>query len=542
MDKSEYVNQMETILSDDTTYKILKNNPLRKITVGLDGLLKMWLKNNIIDELTYKKLKCTNGNLPRCYGLPKIHKPGYPLRIIVSSLGSPLYEVAKFLNNVLGVSVKRPASHTRDCWTFAKKIKGATIESDTILLSLDVASLFTNLPKELIMQAIENRWSDIQKNTKFTLTQLKNAIDLVLSLTGFVFNGVYYEQVYGSPMGSPLSPILADIVMDDLETHCLSNLDFIVNLFYRYVDDIFLIIPKAKLDSVLLSFNNYHPRLKFTCEIECNNTLNFLNTSVIRTDSGVLTTNWYRKPTFSGRYINFYSNHPLQYKINTIKNLVDHAILLADAQFHTENLLIVKSILTNNGYPNNIVNREINNRYKFLMYNKLNGNSNTEPEIEVNRNCTMTIPYICNVSEDVKRILNNMVDVRYTIPRRLDTIVKKGKDKLETQRVTEIVYRINCKNCDKAYVGQTKRHLATRIKEHKNNIKNPSGNFSVITDHRLNFDHDFDWINPDILHKERNRKKREIAEMFFIKKFDNNINLQKDTENLNSVYDRIIIT
>jgi len=84
----------------------------------------------------------------------------------------------------------------------------------------------------------------------------------------------------------------------------------------------------------------------------------------------------------------------------------------------------------------------------------------------------MTIPYICNVSEDVKRIIKNMVDVRYTIPRRLDTIVKKGKDKLDTQQETEIVYRINCKNCDKAYVGQTKRHLATRLKEHKNNIRN----------------------------------------------------------------------
>jgi len=136
--------------------------------------------------------------------------------------------------------------------------------------------------------------------------------------------------------------------MDDLETHCLSNLDFVVNTFYRYVDDIFLITPKIRLDSVLLSFNSYHSRLKFTCKI-CNNTLNFLNTSVIRTDSGVLTTNWYRKLTFWGRYINFYSNHPHQYKINTIKNLVDHVILLSDAQFYTENLLVVKSILVNNG-------------------------------------------------------------------------------------------------------------------------------------------------------------------------------------------------
>jgi len=76
--------------------------------------------------------------------------------------------------------------------------------------------------------------------------------------------------------------------------------------FYRYVDDIFMIIPKAKVDLMLASFNSYHPRLKFTCEMEKDNTLNFLNTSVIRTDNGSLVTNWYRKPTFSGRYINFY--------------------------------------------------------------------------------------------------------------------------------------------------------------------------------------------------------------------------------------------
>jgi len=187
-----------------------------------------------------------------------------------------------------------------------------------------------------------------------------------------------------------------------------------------------------------------------------------------------------------------YTINPLQYKINTIKNLVDQAILLSDAQFHNENLLTVKSILINNGYPNNILIREINSRYKFLIHNKLNSNTNTESKTEFNKNYTMTIPYICNVSEDVKRIIKNMVDVRYTIPRRLDTIVKKGKDKLDTQQETEIVYRINCKNCDKAYVGQTKRHLATRLKEHKNNIRNVSGNFSVVTDHRLKFDHDFD--------------------------------------------------
>jgi len=106
-----------------------------------------------------------------------------------------------------------------------------------------------------------------------------------------------------------------------------------------------------------------------------------------------------------------------------------------------------------------------------------------------------------------------------------------------------MIYKINCNDCDKVYIGQTKRHLVTRIKEHRNNIKNPSGNFFVVTDdHRLSFNHNFDWENLNILHKEKNRKKREIAEMFFIKKFNNIINLQKDTKNLNPIYDKIIIS
>jgi len=113
-----------------------------------------------------------------------------------------------------------------------------------------------------------------------------------------------------------------------------------------------------------------------------------------------------------------------------------------------------------------------------------------------------------------------------------------------TSRVLTIVYKINCIDCDQVYIGQTKRHLETRIKEHRNNINNSSGNYSLVTNHRLTEKHDFKWDEPIILHKEKNRRRREIAEMFFIKKYkktNNSLNLQKDTENLNPIYDKLII-
>ncbi|KAL6421068.1 hypothetical protein ACFW04_013592 [Cataglyphis niger] len=92
---------------------------------------------------------------------------------------------------------------------------------------------------------------------------------------------------------------------------------------------------------------------------------------------------------------------------------------------------------------------------------------------------------------------------------------------------TEVVYKINCKNCSASYIGQTKRHLSTRIKEHFNNIKMHASNLSVISKHKLEFDHDFDWSAPDILHNEKHVRKREMAEICIpISTFTKNYNIR----------------
>jgi len=207
------------------------------------------------------------------------------------------------------------------------------------------------------------------------------------------------------------------------------------------------------------------------------------------------------------------------------------------------NIKTIKEILVNNCYPVELMNKKINERVKAIKVNRVLKDKETNEKAGKDKKF-LIIPFVKNVSDDLKRIVKNCVDVIYTIPKKLDLFIKKGKDRLKTQQSTEVVYKINCKNCDQVYVGQTKRHLETRMKEHKNNIRNPSGNYSIVSEHRLSFNHDFEWDRPDILHKEKNRRKREIAEMLFIKKLKKSnisINLQKDTENLNPIYDRIII-
>ncbi|XP_071573819.1 uncharacterized protein [Temnothorax nylanderi] len=540
LDKNSYVNQMTGMLNDQTTYKKLMKDPINKITTKINELVKAWHDNGIVSDQMYRRLNCTNGNLPRAYGLPKVHKAGFPLRVIVSTLGSPLYDVASLLQNTLHSSIPKPKSHIKDSWAFAEFINNREINDDEILISLDVTALFTNIPKDLVLRGIEKRWCQISKKTDLTLPQFLHAIDLVLSSTSFVFNGVIYEQIFGSPMGSPLSPDTADIVMDDLETHCLNLLNLNISVFFRYVDDIFAVVPRKHVDLILKVFNDYHPRLKFTYEIENNGSLNFLDTTVIR-NGNTLLTNWYRKQTFSGRYTNFYSNHPLKYKLNTITSLVDRAILLSDKRFHSNNIKTVKDILNNNNFPKQIIKKHILKRLHLLKTRDTPHNISTDGKTDFDLRKCMPLPYIKGLSENINYTLSKChITPLFTIPKKLDCLIKRGKDKIDDLKQTEIVYKITCKDCNAIYIGQTKRHLCTRLKEHQKDIKKPAGKHSVVSEHRISRGHDFDWGNPEIMHRERLMRKRELAEMFFIKKSDNTINMQKDTESLNALYEHII--
>ena len=86
-------------------------------------------------------------------------------------------------------------------------------------------------------------------------------------------------------MGSPISPLFADIVMDDLENDCLRILEDKHNcspLFYfRFVDDTILCVQKKFIDLVLNIFNSQDKNLQFTFEVQQNNQINFLDLSLI---------------------------------------------------------------------------------------------------------------------------------------------------------------------------------------------------------------------------------------------------------------------
>ncbi|XP_070170887.1 uncharacterized protein [Polyergus mexicanus] len=111
-------------------------------------------------------------------------------------------------------------------------------------------------------------------------------------------------------MGSPLSPIIADMVLQGLENRAVATFPSALPFHFRCVDDIVLAVPCSEMNFVLNTFNSFHPRLQFTMEEGVDNRLNFLDITIIIKDS-LIEFDWYHKPTFSGKYLNFGSQHPL---------------------------------------------------------------------------------------------------------------------------------------------------------------------------------------------------------------------------------------
>ena len=134
----------------------------------------------------------------------------------------------------------------------------------------------------------------------------------------FEYQGQFYKQKFGISMGSPLSPVLANLYMEYFESELLPNISGDIPLWVRYVDDILLAWPHGgNFDDFFNKINNLAPTIKFTVEWEENHAIPFLDTKVHRLTSG-FSFAVYRKPTHSGQYIHYFSSQSDQVKRGSI--------------------------------------------------------------------------------------------------------------------------------------------------------------------------------------------------------------------------------
>ncbi|KYQ53936.1 hypothetical protein ALC60_07149 [Trachymyrmex zeteki] len=94
--------------------------------------------------------------------------------------------------------------------------------------------------------------------------------------------------------------------------------------------------------------------------------LNFLDVCIIKKGNSLIH-NWYHKPTFSGRYLNYFFRHPLCQKVGTIIGLIDRVLSLSHPMFHQENFEAIIKILINNGYSLKLIFTMIKKGYQKIQ-------------------------------------------------------------------------------------------------------------------------------------------------------------------------------
>ena len=144
--------------------------------------------------------------------------------------------------NIIKPLVGRSPHHVQNNKDFLENIKDIKLQPDECMMSYDVSALFTSIPIDPAIKTFRKQLEedqDLKKRTSMTVDHIISLLEFCLRNTYFSFQGRYYEQTEVAAMGSPLSPLVANIYMEEYEKQAISTSTTPPILWKRFVDDTF---------------------------------------------------------------------------------------------------------------------------------------------------------------------------------------------------------------------------------------------------------------------------------------------------------------
>ncbi|XP_071495131.1 uncharacterized protein [Diadema antillarum] len=500
VNNTDYDKKVNSLLSDNSTYERLKRDPSAAFKKRALECLQQLEKGGHIDKPLYYSLY-PGDDIPAFYGLPKIHKTDTPLRPIVSSINSVTYNIAKQLTSILSPLVGLSDHHIQNSGDFIEKVRDIKVEENETIASFDVSALFTSVPPDKAIEVVRERLSSdtsLHQRTKLSPEQICQLLELCLSTTYFVYNGAFFKQKHGCAMGSPISPVLANLYMEHFETSALDSFNGTgPSHWYRYVDDTWVKIQSTELDSFFQHINNCDPFIKFTVENIRDNSLPFLDCLITVNKDGTLCSSVYRKPTHTDQYLLFDSHHPLVHKLGVVRTLFHRASYLPSSEETKEKEhQHLRTVLKNCGYKHWSIEKALHPRKRDV---RDRASSSTTQQ----RGRGVSVPYCQGLSEKIQRIFSfYRIPVYFKPTNTLRQRLVHPKDKIPKHKRNNVIYRIKCqgKDCKENYIGETKQPLHKRLYQHRRSSS--AGNESAVFTHLKNTGHPFEDKEVDIIDKE----------------------------------------
>ena len=302
------------------------------------------------------------------YILPKIHKTGIPGRPIVSSVGSLTENISKFLDLCTSPIVPKIKSHIKDTTHLLKTVlTGKKLPKNTLLVSLDITSLYTNIPHQEGIDACLyyiDKYRDTIPSFIPNDTILRTLFSFVLENNYFEFNDTLYKQIHGTAMGSSLAPNYANLFLGYLEENNILNTHYqkFIKFYLRFLDDILILWKGSRptLTAFLKYINKIHPRIKFTYT-SSETEIDFLDTTLyIHPTKDILQSKPYSKPTDTKTLLQFESYHPIHTKKSIIySQALRYRRITSENKILKKELKSLTEVFTQRGYPIHIINGEI---------------------------------------------------------------------------------------------------------------------------------------------------------------------------------------
>lgn len=466
------------------------------------------------------------------YLLPKIHKepetwsvpfempPGRP---IVSDCGSETYATAEYIEYFLNPISTRHPSYIKDTYDFIEKIKNLSLPSECFLFTIDIDSLYTNIETPAGLEAVKTwftRYPDKNRPDEILLKLL----EINLTKNDFEFDSKFYLQVKGTAMGKRFAPSYANIFMAKWEEAALAAWPNKPLHYYRYLDDIWGVWSGT--ENEFKQFTN-HLNL-FNRSIKIKYTLN-------RMEVNFLDTVTYKNKDFSDThrldikvYFKDTDTHALLYKSSyhprhTFKGIVKsqllrfHRICTQPDDFWDAKKILFRA-LRRRGYSRSFLKGCL----KSFLTRKRENTTEIIPLITTFSQGSVLLnrKMKANFEEFMKkdRVLeNHRVISAYRKNKNLKDLLVHSKllpiqeigskpspfKEFEPKRwisnprthevitiwpplqhnISNCIYLIYCSKCNLQYVGETRNTLATRVSQHRYNIKNNKEGHTLIVQH-----------------------------------------------------------
>ena len=332
----------------------------------------------------------------------------------------------------------------------------------------------------------------------------------------FTFNNKFYRQIFGTGMGNSLSPVIANLFMELFETQLVNTLPLypLIDSWYRYVDDILVVVPHDfPIQDFLSQMNNLVNSIKFTSEVQNCEGIPFLDLFIIRKDEQ-LSFKIFRKPTACNQLLHAFSSHPLYIKQNIIFNSFLRTFNLVDPLFLDAEISLIFHQFLSLGYTQLFISKQYH-RAKSRFYSGPNMTPYTHPQNAI------VIPFaepLLSLRYFIASIYN--LHIVFSFPDKISNMLIFNNT-THTER-SGGVYKVPCATCQNSYFGETIKTLHFRLEQHKAEIRR--GNQSNAIFLHITQQHSIDWTGARFVFNSKSKNLNRLIESFFIKT-SNNFNI-----------------